>query len=75
MVGEHREAGQHEAAVQRADGQHDPEGGGAAPLLEQLVEALELALVIAKDQGQAAGYGRCEAGKIAVDLRPQERRR
>ena len=48
----------HEAAVERADRQRRVQPAGP-PSLEQLVEPLELALVVAQDQGRA---GRRRAG-------------
>ena len=67
MVRQHSKRGHREAAVERADrerGQH----GAAAAFLQQLLEPLELAFVVAEDErGWRARQQAAQPVQVAVD--------
>ena len=65
VIGQHPEGRHHEPAVERADCQHRA-GSGQAALLEQLVQPLELARVVAQDEGRRALEDGPEPAQVPV---------
>ena len=78
VVGEHPERGHDEAALESPDGERGtvaPSGtlSGIQRRFEQLLQALELPLVVAKNQGRQAGpQQRAQAVEIPVDALGRE---